>query len=379
MSDSNFKQKYKDRIKKRNEEASTVRKIVAIALTIIVIVLLIGGISGYFYVNHALQPVDPDDETQKNIEIPLGSSTSQIAQILEENNVINNALIFRFYTKFKNETGFQAGNYQFTSAMTLDQIIASLKTGTVRKDPVFSVTIPEGYTLEQIAESYAKKLKFTKKEFMDKVNDSEYVNQLIEQHPALLDKVILKPEIRYPLEGYLFASTYNFYIEDPSIEQIVNKMIKRTEEVVLPYLDALSKLDLLEGEQTVHKAITMASLLENEAKTKENRRKIAGVFYNRIEEGMKLQTDPTVLYALGEHKDRVLYEDLEVESPYNTYHVKELPVGPISSFHKNSIAAAANPIESDYLYFLAGGDGNIYYSKTLEKHNKLKAEHISGE
>ncbi|UOQ93822.1 endolytic transglycosylase MltG [Halobacillus shinanisalinarum] len=375
---SDFKQKYKERIKKRNEEASTVRKIVAVVLTTIVIVLLIGGISGYFYVNHALQPVDPDDETQKNIEIPLGSSNSQIAKILEENQVINNALIFRFYTKFKNETGFQAGEYQFTSAMTLDEIVASLKTGKVRKDPVFSVTIPEGYTLEQIAASYAKKLDFTKEEFMKKVNDSKYVSQLIEQHPALLDEVILKQEIRYPLEGYLFASTYNFYIEDPSIEQIVNKMIKRTEEVVLPYRDALNKLNSDEG-MTIHQVITMASLLENEAKTKENRRKIAGVFYNRIEKGMKLQTDPTVLYALGEHKDRVLYKDLEVESPYNTYHVKKLPVGPISSFHKNSMAAAANPIESDYLYFLADGDGNIYYSKTLEKHNKLKAEHISGE
>ncbi|MFD2926056.1 endolytic transglycosylase MltG [Halobacillus naozhouensis] len=372
MSDSNFKKKYKDRIKKRSEEASTVRKIVSIVLTTIIIVLLVGGVSGYFYINNALQPVDPDDETQKNIKIPLGSSTSQIAQILEENNVINNALIFRFYTKFKNETGFQAGTYQFTSAMTIDQIIESLKTGKVRKDPVFSVTIPEGYTLEQIAESYAKELKFTKEEFMAKVNDREYVNQLIEQHPALLDDVILKQEIRYPLEGYLFASTYAFYVEDPSIEQIVEKMIKRTEKVVLPYRDAFAKRKM-----TLHEGITMASLLENEARTAENRKKIAGVFYNRIEKEMKLQTDPTVLYALGEHKDRVLYEDLEVESPYNTYHVKELPVGPISSFHKNAIEAAANPIESDYLYFLADDEGNIYYSKTLEEHNKLKEEHIS--
>ncbi|KHE70628.1 endolytic transglycosylase MltG [Halobacillus sp. BBL2006] len=382
MSESNFKNKYKERLQKRTEEASTVRKIVAIILTVLILVIVVGGLSGYFYVKSALEPVDPDDNNAKDVTIPLGSSTSQIAGILEENDIIKNDLIFRFYTKFNNESGFQAGDYQFTSSMSLDEIIETLKTGKLVKKPAFKVAVPEGKDLEQIAGIFAEKTDFTKKEFMDKVNDEEYVKQLIEKHPDLLSDVILQEDIRYPLEGYLFAATYPFYIDNPTIEQIVETMLEQTEKVVLPYKDDLSKLKAFEDEdekQVIHKAVTMASLVENEARTAESRKMIAEVFYNRLDEGMPLQTDPTVLYAHGEHKERVLYEDLEIENPYNTYYVDELPVGPISNFNKNSIEAAAKPADHDYLYFLADADGEIHYAETLKEHNKLKEKYITGD
>src|SRR5690606_29197739 len=160
-----------------------------------------------------------------------------------------------------------------------------------------------------------------------------------------------------PLEGYLFASTYDFYDEEPSIESIVELMLERTESVVEPYLDEIADKGL-----TVHEDITFASLIEQEAKTEEQRREILGIFYNRLEEGMKLQTDPTVLYALGEHKDRVLYEHLEVNSPYNTYQVKGLTPGPIANAGESSLEAALNPDETDYLYFLATPTGEVLFS-----------------
>ncbi|MCA0969990.1 endolytic transglycosylase MltG [Halobacillus litoralis] len=373
MSDSNFKDKYKDRLKRRTEEASTVRKIVATILTTLIVVLVVGGVSGYLYVKSALDPVDPDDNSQMNVEIPLGSSTSQIAAILEENEVIKNDLIFRFYTKFNNETGFQAGDYQFTQSMKLSEIIETLKTGRLVKEPVANITIPEGQSLEQIADIYASEFDFTTEEFMEKVNDPAYVKDLMSRHSALLTEDILGENIRYPLEGYLFAATYPFYVDDPSIDQVVTKMLRKTEQVVLPFTDALDAQGL-----SIHEGITMASLVENEARTAENRKKIAGVFYNRLDEGMPLQTDPTVLYALGEHKDRVLYEDLEVESPYNTYYVNGLPVGPISNFSSNAMQAAAEPADNAFYYFLADSEGNIYYAETLEKHNELKAKYITG-
>ncbi|MGP4074494.1 endolytic transglycosylase MltG [Halobacillus sp. K22] len=377
MSERNFKKSYKARLKKRREEAGTVRKIVASILTILVLFLLVVGLSGYFYIKSALEPVDPNDESQKSVEIPLGSSTSQIAGILEKNEIIKNDLIFRFYTKFNNESGFQAGEYQLTSSMTLNEIIDSLQSGKLIKDPAFKVTIPEGRTLDQIAGTLAKKLPFTKDEFLAKVNDKEYVKELMEQYPELLTDEILNEEIKYPLEGYLFASTYPVYVEDPTIDQIVKKMLDQTKEVVLPYKEQLAQLDLLNDEMTLHELMTMASLLENEARTSENRKKIASVFYNRIEEEMPLQTDPTVLYALGEHKDRVLYEDLEVDSPYNTYEEEGLPPGPISNFNENSLKAVVQPADTDFLYFLADSEGNIYYSKTLEKHNEKKNKYIN--
>jgi UPF0755 protein len=374
LSNSDFKKQYKKRLKNRVEEASKVRKIVATILTVLILVLVIGGVTGYFYVKSALDPVDADDDKQKNVEIPLGSSTSNIASILEENDIIKNDLIFRFYTKFKNESGFQAGNYQFTSSMTINEIIETLKTGKLVKKPVLTVPVPEGRNLEQIADIYSEEFSFTSEEFMERVNDEEYVKKLMSQYPQLLGEEILDEEIRYPLEGYLFAATYDIFVENPTIEQLITKMLDKTQAVVLPYANQLGDL---EGIENVHDLVTMASLLENEARTAESRKEISGVFQNRLESGMPLQTDPTVLYALGEHKDRVLYEDLEVESPYNTYYVEGLPVGPISNFNENSLQAAAEPSDNDYKYFLADGDGNIYYAETLKEHNQLKEEHIN--
>ncbi|CDQ18085.1 UPF0755 protein [Halobacillus karajensis] len=374
MSNSDFKKQYKKRLKNRIEEASTVRKIVAIIITVLVLALVIGGLTGYFYVKSALEPVDPDNDKQINVEIPLGSSTSSIASILEENNIIKNDLIFRFYTKFKNESGFQAGDYQFTSSMTMNEIIETLKTGKLVKEPAFKVTVPEGRNLEEIAEIYAEKFSFTSEEFMERVNDEEYVQELIDQYPQLLTADILHDDIRYPLEGYMFAATYDVYVEDPTIDQLITKMLDKTQSVVLPYLD---QVEGLEGIENVHDLVTMASLLENEARTAESRKMISGVFQNRLDKEMKLQTDPTVLYAQGEHKEKVLYEDLEIESPYNTYYITGMPVGPISNFNENSIQAAANPEEHEHLYFLADSDGEIHYADSLEEHNKLKKKYIN--
>ncbi|WP_347862690.1 endolytic transglycosylase MltG [Salimicrobium sp. PL1-032A] len=374
MSGSNFKEDYENNKKVRKEEAGTVRKIVATVLITLTIVLVVGVIGGYFYISSALDPVDEDDKEPVNVEIPTGATNSEIASVLEENGIISNSTIFRFYTKFNNETGFQAGNYQFTPSMKLDNIIESLQNGRIVKDPINRVTIPEGYTLKQIAEVYAEEYSFTQEEFMNQVDDEEYVKQLMESHSALLTDEILGEDIRHPLEGYLFAATYPFYKEDVTVKEIVEKMISKTESVVLPRMESLEEKGL-----NVHEAVTMASLLENEARTAESRREIAGVFYNRLEEEMPLQTDPTVAYAHGEHLERTMYDDLEIESPYNTYHVNGLPVGPISNFNENSIEAAAAPISSENLYFLADEEGNVHYSETLEEHNQKKEEYLSDE
>ncbi|GGC92461.1 hypothetical protein GCM10007216_24030 [Thalassobacillus devorans] len=377
MSDSNFKDLHQKQVKKRGEEASTVRKVVAIVLTTLLVVFIGAGIAGYLYIKSALEPVDPEAEETTTVEIPLGSSTSHIAGILKENDLIKNEMIFRFYTKFKNESDFQAGEYQFAQSMSIDQLTESLKTGKVIREPLFRVTVPEGRQITQIAERFAdsEHTDFTAEEFMKKADDPEYLEGLMEQYPELLTEDINNKDIRYPLEGYLFASTYDFFEENPSIEEIIENMLARTQENVLPYLPELEEL----GISTVHDAITMASLIENEAPTEEDRKKIAGVFYNRLEADMPLQTDPTVLYALGKHKDRVLNKDLEVDSPYNTYQVKGLPIGPISNFNKNSLEAALQPEESDYMYFVANSEGEVYYAETYDEHLELKKEHIDSQ
>ncbi|MFB4166560.1 endolytic transglycosylase MltG [Virgibacillus sp. JSM 102003] len=363
--------KYKDNLIKRSEDARTVRKIVAIIIFSLVLILVIGGISGYTYVKSALQPVNPDSEKEVKVEIPMGSSTSSIASILEDNGIIKDSRVFRFYIKFKNESNFQAGEYTLTPSMTIDEIITALKNGKVLEEPVYTITIPEGKTIDEIAGIYAGKLPFSKDDFLNAVNDSEYIEILINTYPDILTNDILNPDIRTPLEGYLFAATYNFYQKEPSIQSVVEKMLDKTEEVVTPYLDEISAQDL-----TVHEALTMASLVEKESSSVDQRKKIASVFYNRLDEGMPLQTDPTVLYALGKHKEKVLSKDLKVNSPYNTYQINALPVGPISNFAKTSLEATLNPAETKYKYFLHDGEGNVYFSKTHDQHLEYKAQYI---
>lgn len=354
-----------------SEEVKTVRKIVAIIIISIVLILLVGGISGYMYIKSALKPVNPDSGKEVNVEIPMGSSTSDIASILEDNGVIKDSRVFRFYIKFKNESNFQAGEYKFSPAMTLSEIITALKKGEDAEESVYSVTVPEGESIDQIAEIFAKKMAFSKKEFLNKVNDPDYIKQLIDQHPDILSDDILEKDVKAPLEGYLFAATYEFYDDEPSIESIVQKMLKKTEKVVSPHLEAIDDHDM-----TVHEVLTMASLVENETSTKKERKTIAGVFYNRLDEGMPLQTDPTVLYALGEHKKKIKSKDLKVKSPYNTYYVDTLPAGPISNFSESSLNAAVNPKDTDYKYFLHDNDGKIHYAKHHDKHVDLKEKYI---
>lgn len=365
---------YLKRRRKRAEEASTVRKIVAIILSCILIIIVAGGITGYMYVKSTLEPVDPNSDEQVNVEIPLGSSSSEIANSLQENGVIKNSMVFRFYTKFRNVAEFQAGEYQLSPSMTYDEIIAELKTGTVVEEVVLRVTIPEGKTIDEIAELYSLKANVKKEEFLEKTEDEAFIDELIEEYPDILSDNILDEEVRTPLEGYLFAATYEFYEEQPSPEDIIHMMLDKTENVVNSYREEINEQEL-----TIHEALTMASLVEKEAVRENDRKEIAGVFYNRLEDGMRLQTDPTVLYALGKHKERVLYEDLEVESPYNTYYADGLPPGPISNFGESSLEAALVPNETNNMYFVAAPDGKVYFSVTFAEHKEKTARYLDRE
>jgi UPF0755 protein len=359
----------------RKEEAKVVRKIVGII--VLALFIIIGGtiIGGYLYVKSALQPVDPDNNKAVDVEIPIGSGVTSIGNILEENGIIKNSLIFKYFVKFNNESGFQAGSYDLTPAMTLDEIVTSLKTGKVMKKAEFKITVPEGLQLDQIAERIEEKTPYSKDEIMKKLDDKKFIEEMIAKYPDLLVKEeILADDVKHPLEGYLYPSTYPFYEEEPSLEAIIDKMIAQTGEVLNQY-----ETSRIEQDFTVHELLTLSSLVEEEATEKADRGKISSVFHNRLVEGMMLQTDPTVLYALGEHKDRTVYKDLEVDSPYNTYQNEGLTPGPIANAGLTSIEAALQPDDTGYYYFLASSEGTVYYSETLEEHNEKKAKYITSE
>jgi UPF0755 protein len=373
MTDKYSKKEYMlQKLLERQSEAKVVRKIVLITSLIIFLIVGIAGTSVYFYITSALKPVNPDDEKLRTVEIPIGSSVSGIANILEQNGIIKDAKVFKYYVKLKNESGFMAGEYKLSPSMTFPEIVESIKSGKIAKVAVFKMTIPEGKQLKQIAGIIAEKTGQDAETVFKTLNSKPFVDKMKAQFPNLITDEVYGKNVMYPLEGYLFPATYEFYEENPKLEEIVSVMVKKTDEVLTEYQGAMEEKGL-----SPHKLLTIASLIEEEATEKVDRNKISSVFYNRLEKGMPLQTDPTVLYALGEHKDRVMYKDLEVNSPYNTYKVKGLPPGPIANAGITSIEAALEPEDTDFLYFLATSTGDVIFTKTLQEHNREKEKHIS--
>ncbi|MGZ9818781.1 endolytic transglycosylase MltG [Peribacillus simplex] len=372
--DKNLSKKEHIRMKllEQQGEAKLVRKIIMITIASLILLIGIVGLVGFLYINSAMKPVDPDDDTIKKVKIPIGSTVNGISTLLEEQGIIKDARVFKYYIKFRNESGFQAGEYKLSPSMPIEDIVTSIKTGKLMKEAAMKITIPEGKQLIQIADIIAVKTGEDPKKVFKKLNDKKFVNSMQEKFPQLLTSEIENEKVLYPLEGYLFPATYDFYEEKPTLESIVIEMLKKTEETLQAYESQMDKNDY-----SVHQMLTFASLVEEEATAQVDRGKIASVFYNRIEEDMPLQTDPTVLYAKGSHKSRVYYKDLEVESPYNTYKNKGLPPGPIANAGTTSIDAVLKPEKTDYLYFLATPEGEVLYSKTLDDHNNKKAEHIS--
>lgn len=359
------------RLQEQRHEKRIVRKIVMYVGIAIIAIALIGSISSYFYISNALKPVDPDNKKAVKIELPIGSNIDTISQTLEDKGVIRNAKIFKYYTKFKNASGFQAGTYQIPPSMSIDDIIKSLKTGKVYRKADLQITIPEGLTLDQIGNIIAKNTDYTSKEFMKLVTNEKFIKEMKAKYPETVTKDINGKDIRYKLEGYLYPSTYDFFTKKPTLEEIVEKMIAQTDAIVRSYEPQLKELGM-----TPHEFLTFASLLEREATAQTDRETIASVFNNRIEQGMPLQTDPTVLYALGEHKDRVLYKDLEVKNPYNTYLNKGLPPGPIANAGRASLDATVDPAKTKYLYFVADKDGNNHFAETYSEHQNNVAKYI---
>ncbi|UPT60119.1 endolytic transglycosylase MltG [Geobacillus thermoleovorans] len=354
----------------RAPEARLVRKIVLIVCAVLLAAFVIAGASSFLYIRSALKPVDPNDRTPVHVSIPIGSSAAAIAEQLEQKRLIKSAAVFRLYVRWKNESGFQAGEYELTRAMPMARIIELLKTGKSLKIGL-KLTVPEGSQLVQIADLIAAKTGYKQEQIMKLLNDRAYIERLMKMHPDLLTDDIFRKGIRYPLEGYLFPATYVFADEKPPLSEIIEAMVAKTAAVLDTYKAAMKEKNM-----SPHQLLTMSSLIEEEATEKADRQKIASVFYNRLHRGMPLQTDPTVLYALGEHKERVLYKDLQVNSPYNTYMHKGLPPGPIANAGVMSIEAALEPAATDYLYFLATPGGEVIFTKTLAEHNREKAKHI---
>jgi UPF0755 protein len=326
---------------------------------ILSILLLILIIYPFFSYNNFLK--SPVSRESKAIEfrVAKGESSNRVIDKLYEKRLIKSKLFAKVYFKLsKTDKGIRYGVYDFNTSMTPVDIFNKLQKGEL--DPnVVAVTIPEGYTVKQIAERLHKAEVIKDVDsFLDEAQTGSFNYDFIKKIPSN------RPS---RLEGYLFPDTYEFK-KGMSDKDIINKMLDRFNSIYSSMISpGIDNLDV-----TPDQLMIMASLVEKEAKVQSDRPVIAGVFYNRLKINMKLQSCATVQYILGEPKEVLLYKDLEIESPYNTYKYAGLPIGPIGSPGKSSIEAALNPANVDYIYFVAKGDGSHHFASNYKDFLKYK-------
>jgi UPF0755 protein len=283
--------------------------------------------------------------------VPAHSSFKAATDSLAKAGLVSWPKLFRVYAHLSGgDSEIKPGTYLLKHGTPWNDIVSALNGG---HGLVNTITIPEGFSLQQIVPLLAKTLSVPVDSVQAAVRDT-----------AVLARLDIPAET---LEGYLFPDTYAFPA-GTSARLAVGEMVREFERKWQPAWDAR----LQELKINRHDLVTMASIVEKEAKLPEERPVIAAVYYNRLRDGMLLQADPTVQYALGRHVARVFYKDLEVDSPYNTYKHPGLPPGPVASPGAASLAAAANPALVPYKYFVAYPDGHHEFRTTLNEHDQAK-------
>ena len=363
-------------------------RFVRFLVTILILLALIGvgGFYGYRYAESALQPVDPSSKQYVKVQIPEGANSQEIGSILEKSGLVKHGLLFTAYVKYKNYSDLKSGYYNLQKSMSTEDLIKALqKGGTPEPQEVVyaNLTIPEGFTLEQIAQTVAQlqgdfKEPLTAEAFMAKVQDENFIAQEVAKYPKLLESLPAKDSgVRYRLEGYLFPATYTIK-ESTTIESLIDEMLATMDKNLSPHYATIKEKNL-----TVNELLTIASLVEKEGAKTEDRKLIAGVFYNRLNLGIPLQSNIAILYAEGKLGQKISLADdvaidTTIDSPYNVYTNIGLMPGPVDSPSMDAIESSINQTKSDNLFFVANvQDGKVYFAATKEEHDKNVEEHIN--
>lgn len=357
-----------------------------VTLLILLALLGVGGFYGYRYAESALQPIDPSSKQYVKVQIPEGANSQEIGSILEKSGLVKHGLLFTAYVKYKNYSDLKSGYYNLQKSMSTEDLIKALqKGGTPEPQEVVyaNLTIPEGFTLEQIAQTVAQlqgefKEPLTAEAFMTKVQDENFIAQEVAKYPKLLESLPAKDSgVRYRLEGYLFPATYTIK-ESTTIESLIDEMLATMDKNLSPHYATIKEKNL-----TVNELLTIASLVEKEGAKTEDRKLIAGVFYNRLNLGIPLQSNIAILYAEGKLGQKISLADdvaidTAIDSPYNVYTNIGLMPGPVDSPSLDAIESSINQTKSDNLFFVANvQDGKVYFAATKEEHDKNVEEHIN--
>lgn len=311
-----------------------------------------------------IEPINPVDPRDIMVEIEQGMSGRAIANLLEEEGVIKSSTMFYLLLRFKQVDNLRAGYYRFSTSNTPLEIIDKLQRG---EEEQFKVTIPEGFTFEEILNRFsALEMPEYEKEVLKNEINKELSKIEIERN---FEVEISESEKLYHAEGFIIPNTYNFpmsYDEQDIAESLINYFIAQRQPVLKEAAEGNS--------YSAYELLIISSLIEKEGRLEAENKLIASVIYNRLDRGMPLQLDATVQYALPERTERVLYSDLQINSPYNTYLIRELPPTPIASPGDLALEAAINPDQSDYLFYFARADGSHVFTESYEEHLQKQRE-----
>lgn len=387
--ETDLENKVGKRRKKRQKTNSLAGKISLCLITAIIIALLATGFFAYRYVDSSIKPLDSSSTEYITVDIPEGSGNKYIGQILEKAGVIKSATVFNYYTKFKNYSNFQSGYYNLQASMDLDEICKLLKEGGTpqpEKPSLGKILVTEGYTIKQISKAVTKNsakknasTPYSSEDFLKVVQDEAFISKMAAKYPKLLSSLPSADQVTYRLEGYLFPATYSYY-KETSMEDIVEEMISTMDSYMSQYYDTIAA-----SRKSVNDVLTLASLVEKEGSTDDDRRNIASVFYNRMNNNMPLQSNIAILYAMGKLGEETSLAadasiDTSIDSPYNVYTNTGLMPGPVDSPSLAAIEATVNPASTDYYYFVADvKTGKVYYSENFDDHQANVEKYVNSQ
>ena len=291
-----------------------------------------------------------------SFEIENGDTYSTIATKLKKQDLIKSEFFYKLYVKVNRPNNLMAGTYNLNKSMSVSKIIKTLR---------------EGLNARQMASIIAKKTDITEEEFLNKISDENYIDSLKEKYWFITDSV-KNSQIYYDLEGYLFPDTYTFEIKELSLDNILDTILKNTDKKLSEVKDQVEN-----SNYNIHQILTLASLVEQEAVTDEDRANVAGVFVNRLNNNWALGSDVTTYYAAKKPMtEKLTKAELDACNGYNTRCVtmKGLPVGPINNPSLSAIKAAVNPASNNYYYFVADSDKKVYFTKNANEHAQIIAK-----
>lgn len=336
-------------------------------VVLLAVILLILGISWVYLAS----PVDKNDKKDIEVEITKGISVVKISNILKEEKLIRSKTLFKVYIKLYSNKTLKAGNYMLNRSMSLSEIVEVLEEGSKFDSNTLKLTFKEGQRITDYAKVIADSTNNNYEDVIAIFKDKNYMSELINKYWFLTNN-ILQDGIYYPLEGYLAPDTYYFKDSDVDPKEIIERMLDEMNKELTEYRVSLG--------DNVHYYLTMASIVELEGKTLEDRQNIMGVFNNRISAGMHLGSDVTTYYAFqASMSTKLTSEQYNTANPYNTRPTSKVgpPIGPICNPDLTSIQASINPINNNYLYFVADSNGKVYYSRTIDEQNKVIQDLIS--